>query len=79
MKTKIQKWGNSLGVRLPKNITEQKALYEGLGVSVVLKDSQIVIEPAEEKLALEALLFLVSKDNLHEETEWSDVRGNEIW
>jgi len=29
--------------------------------------------------ALEALLFLVSKDNLHEETEWSDVRGNEIW
>ena len=79
MKTKIQKWGNSLGVRLPKNIAEQKALHEGLGVSVVLKNNQIVIEPVEGELSLEALLSVVSKDNLHEETEWSDVRGNEIW
>ncbi len=79
MKTKIQKWGNSLGVRLPKSITEQKSLRAGLGVSVVIKNGQIVIEPAEEDVTLEALLSDVLADNLHNETEWSDVRGNEIW
>lgn len=79
MKTKIQKWGNSLGVRLPKNITEQKALRAGLGVSVVIKNDQIVIEPAEDDTSLESLLAVVSEDNIHRETEWSEARGNEIW
>lgn len=79
MKTKIQKWGNSLGVRLPKSITEQKALKAGAGVSVIIKNNQIVIEPIEEEMSLESLLSSVSKANLHEETEWSEVCGNEIW
>ena len=79
MKTKIQKWGNSLGVRLPKNITEQKSLHEGLSVSILLKDNQIVIEPAEDEIFLKDLLLNVSDKNLHSETDWSDARGNEIW
>lgn len=79
MKTKIQKWGNSLGVRLPKSITEQKALRAGLGVSIVIKDNQIVIEPREEELSLESMLATVSTDNLHEETDWSPAQGNEVW
>lgn len=79
MKTKIQKWGNSLGVRLPKSITEQKALKAGTGVSVIIRNNKIVIEPIEEEMSLESLLSNVSKANLHEETKWSEVRGNEIW
>lgn len=79
MKTKIQKWGNSLGVRLPKSITEQKALKAGLGVSVVIKDGQIVIEPATEDLSLESILAEINEDNLHHETEWSEAHGNEVW
>ncbi|MCB9818744.1 AbrB/MazE/SpoVT family DNA-binding domain-containing protein [Candidatus Nomurabacteria bacterium] len=79
MKTKIQKWGNSLGVRLPKSITEQKALRAGLGVSIVIKDNQIVIEPREEELSLESMLSTVSADNIHKETDWSKAQGNEVW
>ncbi len=79
MKTKIQKWGNSLGVRLPKSIAEQKSLKEGLGVFVVIKNDQIVIEPVEEDITLESLLAGVVVDNLHNETEWSEARGNEVW
>ncbi len=79
MITKIQKWGNSLGVRLPKNITEQKDLREGAGVVVLLKNNQIVIEPVKEDVSLEVLLSEISNDNLHNETEWSEARGNEIW
>lgn len=79
MKTKIQKWGNSLGVRLPKSIAEQKSLRAGIGVSVVIKNGQIVIEPVDEEVSLESLLVKVSVENLHSETDWSDVRGNEVW
>ncbi len=79
MKTKIQKWGNSLGVRLPKNITEQKALREGVGVSVMLKDGQIVIEPVADELSLNSLLSMISSENVHAETDWAGTRGNEVW
>jgi antitoxin MazE len=79
MRTKIQKWGNSLGVRLPKSIADQKSLREGLGVSVVLKNDQIVLEPETEKPSLETLLNGINPENLHSETEWSDARGNEVW
>lgn len=79
MKTKIQKWGNSLGVRLPKNITESKSLREGSGVSVVLKNNQIVIEPVDEETSLSSLLSEITAENLHGETEWSEAQGNEIW
>lgn len=79
MKTKIQKWGNSLGVRLPKSIAEQKSLQAGLSVSVVLKNDQIVIEPMVENFSLESMLAQIDSNNLHNETDWSDARGNEIW
>lgn len=79
MKTKIQKWGNSLGVRLPRSIIEQKSLRAGLDVSVVIKNEQIVIEPVAEDVSLESLLAVVTEENLHKETEWSDVYGNEVW
>ena len=69
MKTKIQKWGNGLGVRIPKNITEEKSLSEGLDVNVILKDNQIVIEPIQEKVSLKSMLTKVSVDNLRGETD----------
>ena len=79
METKLQKWGNSLGVRLPKAIAEQKALREGSSVSVSIVNDQIVIEAVAEEVSLKSLLAEVSTNNLHVETDWSDVRGNEVW
>ena len=79
MKTKIQKWGNSLGVRLPKSIAEQKSLREGLGVSVILQDDQIVLKPEEEEISLDAMVSEINSGNLHGETEWSEARGKEVW
>lgn len=78
MKTKIQKWGNSLGVRLPKTITEAKSLQEGAGVTVSIQNNQIVIEPCED-ISLEDLLATVTTENLHAETTWGKANGNEAW
>ena len=79
MKTKIQKWGNSLGVRLPKNITHQKDLREGAGVSIVIKNDQIVIEPVRKEVSLSSLLSKITDENTHEATKWGTARGNEVW
>jgi len=79
MKTKIQKWGNSLGVRLPKNITEQKNLTEGRGVSIIIKNNQIVIEPIADETTLNSLLAAVTVDNVHVETDWGEAQGKEVW
>jgi antitoxin MazE len=79
MKTKIQKWGNSLGVRLPKSIAEQKALKAGLGVSVLIQNNQIVIEPIVEEMSLDSLMSTVHSKNIHNATDWTEARGNEVW
>lgn len=79
MKTKIQKWGNSLGVRLPKSITEQKELKAGLAVSVLIQNNQIVIEPIVEEMSLDSMMTSVTSKNLHKETDWTESLGNEVW
>ena len=79
MKTKIQKWGNSLGVRLPKSIADQKDLKAGLGVSVLIQDNKIVIEPIAEEMSLDSIMASVTPNNLHAETDWNEARGNEVW
>lgn len=79
MKSRIQKWGNSLAVRLPKSIAEQKSLREGSGISVILKNNQIVLEPEAEEFSLTSMLKEINPDNIHSETEWSEAQGNEVW
>lgn len=80
MKTKIQKWGNSLAVRLPKSVVEQKSLAEGEGVSVVIKEGVIVIEQlSKPKYTLDELLAHITPENLHKETDWGKPAGKEIW
>jgi len=79
MKTKITKWGNSLGVRLPKTITDQKQLVDGSSVQIVTEDDQIVIRAVDSKVSLTDLLSQVRDDNLHTETKWGKPVGNEQW
>lgn len=78
MKTKIQKWGNSLAVRLPKAIATEKALTEGTGVLVSIKHDQIVIEPDTDE-SLDALTARITPENLHSESDWGTKVGNEVW
>lgn len=81
METNIQKWGNSLGVRLPKNIADNQALKVGSRVVVTETKTGIAIEVVKrpKKYTLAGLLKGISKDNLHTETDWGDSVGNEIW
>lgn len=77
MKTRIQKWGNSLGIRLPKVFAVHMGMEAGANVDVQLDDDRIVISKSGE--SLDALLSSITPDMLHGETDTGDAVGNEIW
>ena len=80
MNTKIQKWGNSLGIRLPKEIANNQDLIAGSVVKVSTEDKKIIIERVNKpRYTIEALVAGINKDNLHEATDWGEPRGKEIW
>lgn len=78
MTSKIQKWGNSLGIRIPKSIIEKANLSENSEVEIENKDGAIIIFPRQKKLSLDTLLSEITKDNLHQESD-DEVEGREVW
>lgn len=78
MSAKIQKWGNSLGVRIPKAVIEKVNLTENSEVEIESKNGTIIIFPAKKKYSLETLLEQITKSNLHSEEDFK-IEGNEVW
>jgi antitoxin MazE len=78
MSVKIQKWGNSLGVRIPKTVIEKVNLSENSEVEIESKNGTIVIFPAKKAYSLDALVEQITKSNLHSEEDFK-VEGDEVW
>jgi antitoxin MazE len=80
MLTKIQKWGNSLALRIPKAFAVDAHLENNSIVEVLLVNGQIVIKPVTSPhWTLEQLLEGINSENMHRETDTSHAIGNEIW
>lgn len=80
METNIQKWGNSLGVRLPSQLAKKQSLKVGTRVSVVETKTGIALEVIKQSPAdLKQLLSQITPANLHSETDWGSQQGNEVW
>ncbi len=80
MQTSIQKWGNSLGVRLPKQLAEKQSLKAGTKVLVTETKTGVSIEVVQHKtVSLTELVKKISPTNLHNEMDWGDMVGNESW
>ena len=78
MDTKIQNWGNSLAVRIPKAYADQMGLITNSPVRISLDGERLIIESVH-RPALADLLADVTPDNIHAETDWGKPEGNEIW
>jgi antitoxin MazE len=63
----ISRWGNSLGVRIPKGALEQAHLSEGDAVEVVSHEGCITLRPHNAEVTLEQLVDLITPDNVHGE------------
>lgn len=81
MTARVQKWGNSLAVRIPKSFATEVGIKEGVKVEVTLEDSRIVVTAAapQPKYTLEELLAGVTKKNRHPEFDTGRPVGKEIW
>jgi antitoxin MazE len=80
MKTAVQKWGNSLAVRIPRAFAQEIRLGRGTKVDLQLKSGTLVISSMHKgRYRLSALLAQVRKSNLHSEAKWGEPRGTEVW
>ena len=80
MKSRIQKWGNSLAVRIPKPVALDAGLESGAPVEVLLRDRSVVItRVASQGFTLEQLLEEVTPENLHREVDAGPAAGKEVW
>jgi antitoxin MazE len=82
MVTKIQKWGNSQGLRLARQVLEDAHISVGDEVDVTTRDGMIVIAPARRirgKQSLQELVSRIPKDYKTEEVDWGEPVGREVW
>ena len=80
MKVQIQRWGNSLALRIPKSFAIESKIKQGSVVEVSVSDGKIVVEPVTEPdYTLDELLAGVTKRNLHREIETGSATGKEAW
>lgn len=71
METTIQKWGNSLAVRLPKYVTKKLSLREGTRVEVKDRRKEVIISPAPKKRpSLRELVGAITPENRHMEIDF---------
>jgi len=80
MVIKILKWGNSLGLRIPKSFAREAGVEEGSDVDISLDGDRIVIRPSRPvRYEISDLASEIREDNIHEEITTGDDVGREVW
>jgi antitoxin MazE len=78
MTTKIQKWGNSLAVRIPKEVAE--GFRSGVSVDLRREGDALIVRPSKKvKFLLEDLVSRIETKHLHKEADWGKPIGKELW
>ena len=80
MHTKVQKWGNSLGLRIPRSFAAEAQVAEGSTVDLSVENGSLLIRPLRtRKYALSDLIKKVKPRNLHGEVKTGKPVGREAW
>ncbi len=80
MQVHIQKWGNSLALRIPKSFALEANVDEGTTVDISFKNGKLIVTPiSEDTYSLEGLLSKVNNENIHKETFTGKPVGQEAW
>lgn len=75
--TQAARWGNSLGVRIPKAMADQLGVREGVRLEIRLEAGQIILSrPA---CTLEEMTQAITEENRHGETTTGPAMGQEVW
>ena len=80
MRTRIQRWGNGLALRIPRRIADEAGPTSGTTVDVEVADGKIVVVPRPvSTFTLEDLLAQVSEQNRHDAADTDPAVGREVW
>lgn len=79
MRSKVQKWGNSLAVRIPRAFAEQLGVDDSSEVELVLGDDGLLVRPIARRYVLAELLQRVTESNMHGEVTTGKRMGREEW
>jgi len=80
METTVQKWGNSLAVRIPKAFAEEAGVLEGSAVDISVAHGQIVVRRLRQReVTLDDLLAAVTAENIQAEMDTGPSVGREAW
>ena len=80
MKTKVQKWGNSLGLRIPRSFAAEAQVEAGTTVNISVENGVLLIRRVHQRrYSLSDLLKKVTSRNLHGEVQTGEPVGREVW
>jgi len=80
MKTRIQRWGNSLALRIPKSFASEAGLQKETSIELSVSNGKLIITPlVEPRFTLKQLISKINNDNLHHEIDTGKALGNETW
>ncbi len=77
MQAQVARWGNSLGVRIPKDIAVRVGLIEGGKVEIEAVGGQVVISLARPRYQLGDLLTGMTPEAMRDVFDWGDDAGRE--
>lgn len=78
MTVRVQRWGNSLGVRIPREIAKKSAIREGAELEVSVTRGRVVLQPLRVP-SLRQLLAALKPENRPELADWGRPVGKEVW
>jgi antitoxin MazE len=80
MRVRVQKWGNSLALRIPKSFAAETALGPGAEVDLTLEEGRLMVTPlTHPAYTLDDLLARITPDNVHREIDTGPAVGGEAW
>ena len=80
MRVQVQKWGNSLALRIPKPFAEDAGVREGTVVDISVSKGRLIAAPVPgRRVHLDDLLRRITRRNLHGETRTGPRVGREAW
>ncbi|HEX8391338.1 MAG TPA: AbrB/MazE/SpoVT family DNA-binding domain-containing protein [Longimicrobium sp.] len=80
MRIRVQKWGNSLALRIPRSYAVETALESGSEMDLTLEDGRLVLTPLSAPVyQLQDLLDAITPENLHGEIDTGPSVGVEAW
>ncbi|WP_029200553.1 AbrB/MazE/SpoVT family DNA-binding domain-containing protein [Oribacterium sp. NK2B42] len=80
MQTQVKVWGNSQGIRIPKEVLQEAAISVDDVLDVKVSNGMIMlVKPFRHKTLEERAAEYDGKLNLDGEFDWGEAAGREIW